>query len=109
MLPNQCGTLVSKEATSPGPSTILIAEDEPHPPGQDVDPFVTVVGPGFRGDVAGRDDDLPGLHPAGLPGQRNHRPALDPARLEPQSRIAFLRGRNEIVQWHPIGMRESEQ
>ena len=48
-LPNQCGTVVSNAATSPGPSTqILVAENETHVPGQEVDPLVAVVRPRFR-------------------------------------------------------------
>jgi len=87
----------------------LVAEDKTHVPGQDVDPLVTVMGTWFRGGVAGRDDDLPGLHTIGLPGQRDHRPALDPPRLEPQSGIALLGRRDEVVQRHPIGMGERKQ
>jgi len=44
-----------------------------------------------------------------LPGQRDHRPALDPTRLEPQSWITLLGRRNKVIQRHPIGMGESEQ
>ena len=88
---------------------VLVAENETHVPGQDIDPFVTVVGPWFRGDVAGRDDDLPGLHPIGLPGQRDHGPALDPTGFEPQARIALLGRRNEVVQRHPVFMRKRKQ
>jgi len=88
---------------------VLVSEDETHVPGQHVDPFVAVVGSWFRNHVAGRNDDLPGLHPIRLPGQRDHGPALDPTRFEPQSRITFLGCRNEVVQRHPIGMRQRKK
>ena len=69
---------------------VLVAEDEAHVPGQDVDPLVAVVGARLGGGLAGRDDDLPRLHAVRLPGQRDHGPALDPARLEPEPRVALL-------------------
>ena len=61
------------------------------------------------GGITGRDDDLPSLHAIRLPGQRDHRPALDVARLEPQTGITLLGRCNEVVQRHPIGMGEREQ
>lgn len=78
-------------------------------PGQDVDPFVAVVRPWLGGDLAGRDDDLPRLHPVGRSGQRDHHPAFDAARLEPQARIAFLGRRNEVVQGHAVGVGERKE
>src|SRR5215213_6599504 len=52
-------------------------------------------------DLAGRNDDLPGLHTVGLPGQWDDRPALDPARFEPDPRIAHVGGR---LQGHPVAL-----
>ena len=69
---------------------VLVAEDEAHVARQDVDPFVAVVCAWLRGGLAGRDDDLPGLDAIGVPGQRDHGPALDAARLEPEPRVALL-------------------
>ena len=110
VLPNQCGTLVSNAGDLARPEhPVLVAENETHVPGQDVDPFVAVVRPRLWGDLAGRDDDLPGLHPIGLPGQRDHRPALDATGLELDARIALLGRRDEVVQRHPIGMRQREE
>jgi len=63
----------------------------------------------LRGGVVGRDDDLPGLHPANLTGQRDHGPALDTAGFEPQSRIALRRRPDEIIQRHPVRVRQREQ
>ena len=49
VLPNQCGTRVSNSATSPGPEhQVVVAEDEPHPAGQDVQPLVALVRLGSR-------------------------------------------------------------
>ena len=65
-----------------------------------------MISPGMHLNAVG--GDCPGkteLHPDIL----RRRDARVVVEFEPQSRIAFLRGRNEIVQWHPIGMRESEQ
>src|SRR3954452_8967771 len=41
---------------------VLVCEDETDVAREDIDPFVTVVRPRLRGDLAGRDDDFPGLH-----------------------------------------------
>src|SRR3954454_4261330 len=56
---------------------VLVAEDEAHLTGQDVDPFVPVVCSWFWRALAGGDDDLPRLHSVGLPGQRDHVAPLD--------------------------------
>lgn len=62
---------------------VLVAEDEAHVAGEDVDPFVAVVRPRLRVDFAGGDDDLSGLEGVELPGQRYHRPTFHVARSEP--------------------------
>jgi hypothetical protein len=60
-------------------------------------------------DLAGRNDDLPGLHAVRLSRQRDHGPAFDVTGFEPQARVAFLGRRDEVVQGHPVGMRERKQ
>jgi len=82
---------------------VLVAEDKTHVAGEDVDPFVAVVCPWLGGDLAGRDDDLPGLHGVELAGERYHRSALDLAGLDPDAWVAHLGCAHKIVQWHPVG------
>ena len=55
-----------RDETAGLPIAVLVAQHEPHAPGQHVDPFVAVVRTWFRAGAAGRDDDLPGLHPRRL-------------------------------------------
>ena len=53
VLPNQCGTLGVELGDLAGPEDpVLVAEDEPHPAGQDVDPLVAVVGARLGVDLA---------------------------------------------------------
>jgi hypothetical protein len=40
---------------------VVIGNDQPHSPGQHVQPFVSLVGASFRLAVLRGDDDLPGL------------------------------------------------
>src|SRR5687768_7243218 len=61
---------------------VLVADDESQSAGQDVDPLRAVVNPRLGADLAGRNDDLPGLHPVGLPGEGNDGSTLDVAVLE---------------------------
>ena len=87
---------------------ILVAEHEPHPAGEDVEPLEPVVGARVRLDWRRRDDDLPRLDAAG-PGQRQHGAAVDAARLQPDARVADLRGTDEVVDRHPVGLRQRQQ
>jgi hypothetical protein len=44
-----CGSRVSNVATSPGPRPhVVIGQDQPHLPGQNVEPFVALVGAPFE-------------------------------------------------------------
>jgi hypothetical protein len=88
---------------------IAITHDESHLPGKDVDPFVTVVSPRLRPHLARRDDDLLCLHTVGLPGQLNDCPALDVSCFEPDPRIADLRGADQIIERHTVGLGERQK
>ena len=77
--------------------------------GQDVDPFVPVVGSRLCIDLAGRDNDLPGLHAVGLHSEGNDGPALDVARFEADSWVADFRSANKIVQWHAVGVGQRKE
>lgn len=59
--------------------------------------------------LAGRDDDLPGLHGPGLPGQRDDSPAFDIAVLEADAWVAHLGRADEVVERHPVGLRQREE
>ncbi len=85
---------------------VLVAEHETQVAGKNVDPFVAVMRPWLWDDLAGRDDDLPRLHPLGLAGQWDHRPALDVTRLKLDARITLLGRPNEVVQRHSVGVRQ---
>ena len=47
---------------------VMVAQNQAHATGEDVQPLVALVGRRLRDAFAGRDDDLPSLPPARLPG-----------------------------------------
>jgi len=55
----------------------------------------------MRAEVAltlGRDDDLPDCQPARLLGERKNQATVPCARLEPDARVANLRGADQLVE-----------
>jgi thioredoxin reductase len=88
---------------------VVLAEDQSHLPGQDVQPLVAVVRPKltlpFR-----RNDDLPHVHATRLLCQRKDHSAVADARLEPNSRIADVGCADELVERHlmDFGQREEQ-
>ena len=77
---SQCGMRVSNSATSPGREhEVVLAEQQPQPAGQHVQPLVALVASAARAPSAGQPggiDHLVRLQPAGPPGQRRHRHAV---------------------------------
>ena len=87
---------------------ILVAEHEAHLTGQDVEPLEPIMGAGVRLGLGSGDDDLPRLDASGS-GQWEHDAAVHPPRLEPDAWVAHLGGTDQIVDGHPVGLREREQ
>ena len=87
---------------------VLITEDQPHVAREDVEPLEPVVGAGSRSRLRGRDHDLPGLDTPGM-RQRHDGPAVHPSRSEADSRIAHLRGADQVVERHPVDLRQRQQ
>lgn len=87
---------------------VLVAEHQPHLSGQHVQPLEPVVGARGRFGLGAWDDDLPRLDSAGS-RQREHGAAVDATRLESDARVADLRCAHEVVDGHPVGLREREQ
>ena len=87
----------------------LVAEDQPHPTGEHVQPLVTRRGcVGCGVDCVAGTTIFQACTPPG-PGQRQHGAAVDPARLEPDPRVADLRGAHQVVHGHPVGLRQRQQ
>ena len=57
----------------------------------------------------GRDDDLPDVEPARLLRQRKDHAAVADARLEPDSRVADVRGADELVERNLMGFGKREE
>ena len=87
---------------------VLLAEQQAHPAREDAEPLIAVVRPRVWGRLGGRDDDLPRLD-ATRGRQREDGAALHPLRLEPDPGVADVRCADQVVQRHPVGLREWQQ
>jgi hypothetical protein len=87
---------------------VAVPEDEPHAAGQHVQPLEAVVGARSRPGLSPRDHDLPRLD-AARPGQREDGASVDPARLEADAGVADLRGSDQVVDRHPVHLRQRKQ
>ncbi len=88
--PNQWDLRVELRRFTSAEDQVLVAEDETHPPGEDVEPFEPVVGAWGGVGLGGGDDDLPGLD-AARTRERQHRPPVHPPWLQPDARVTDLR------------------
>ena len=77
--------------------------------GQDVDPFGAVVGPRLGSTLLVGMTIFHACMPSGCSGQRDDGPALDLAGLEPDARVAHLGRADEVVERHPVGLRQREE
>ena len=87
---------------------VVLAEDQAHLPGQDVEPLVAVMGAKVAF-ALGRDDDLPDREPARLLCEREDQPAVARARLESDARVADLRCADQLVERNLIRLGERKQ
>jgi len=77
---------------------------------KDVQPLVPFMGFGIRLGLGCGDDDLPSLHAAWLPCQRNDRPSVRAPRLQTNPRVADLRspdsfaGRSATTERLPVAV-----
>ena len=87
---------------------VVLAEDQPQPAREDVQPLVALVDAQLA--VAlGWNDDLPHLHGARLLREREDQPALPPAWSEPDPGIADLGCADELVERNLMGLGQREK
>jgi len=87
----------------------MIAEDQPESSGQDVEPFVALVGLGLGRRLVDWDDHLPGLQGSGMLGQRQDGTAVDLARLQAHARVAALGYADEFIEGDAVGCGDGQQ
>ena len=88
---------------------VVVAEDEPHPPGQDVEPLVALMRTQPRSPLLGGTMIF---HACTPPGCRVSGITVRPFRLlglEPNAGVAHLRRADEIVERDPVGLRQRQQ
>ena len=88
---------------------VVIGDDQPQPTGQHVQPLVALVDPQRRCLVGRLDDHLPGLDPSGLAGERDHDPSVAVLGHELDPRVPDLRGADQLVERHLVGLGDREQ
>ncbi|GHJ26000.1 hypothetical protein TPA0910_04330 [Streptomyces hygroscopicus subsp. sporocinereus] len=95
-----------------GEDEVLVAEDDPQPPAQDVQPVVALVraGVGLAAvGQAGREQVLVRLQPAGFAAQRDDGHAVAGERLRTHPGVGFGRGADQLVDRHPVGPGQGQQ
>jgi hypothetical protein len=90
---------------------VLVTEDHPQPPVEDIEPFVALMGPriGFVPVAAGRDDELVGLDAARSAGQRQHGHTVPGDGPKVDARISGGRRVDEFVERDAMGSRQRQQ
>jgi hypothetical protein len=88
---------------------VVVGEDQPHAPGQHVQPLVALMSAGLRRAGRGRDDHLPRLDASRLPGERHDDPAVAPPGLEADPRVPDLWRADELIERQPVSLGDRQQ
>ena len=90
---------------------ILLAEDEPQPSIEDIQPFVALMGLGigFAPAAAGRDNEFVCLDATGSAGQGQHGDSAAGDRAQMDARISGGWGADEFVERDAVGPGQREQ
>ena len=88
---------------------VTLAEDQPQPPGENVEPLVALVGSKLRSPCSGGIDDLPRMPAAVRSRQRDDDPAVAHARSRPDPGVAERRGADQLVERHAIRVGDRQQ
>jgi hypothetical protein len=90
---------------------VVLAEDDPQSPVEDIEPLVALVRLrlGFPAAAGGRDNQLVGLDAAGPAGQRQHGHAVAGDRAQVDPRVTGGRGAHEFVERDAVGSGQRQQ
>src|SRR5690606_10074532 len=88
---------------------VVLAEHQPQLPGQHVQPLVALVRARLRLLFALRFQHLVRLEAAGLAGERPVGAAAPHDRPGPHARVAHRRRPDQLVQRHPVGLRDRQE